>query len=480
MTRTRAPDGTAPPARKTAQRLSFAALPADLPPDAVNPFLPRARLPEDRSPESRALDDQAGAEPPSALEPLARGAVEILRPPREVQEEIAPEPARARAPVTGRTNAVSERDSVQTGQAQGDVVPARDTSARAVPPEEVAPPGGEAEPERDTAPANRPPEQGILAEMATPLAKTGPRGTGPRRTGPGPDAPARRRAPADMPAPSNDPRPGAVLAVPAARPEPEASPAPTPRPEPVESPEEAARRKRRDEALGEVLPETPPRKAFKGARRYSRFVRLMKFVLPIVAFALVAVIATYTLLYTTDDQLTVTFANSPTLRDDRSTLHPTYTADMGPGQVLTVKAERAEPSTDNPREILLRGLKADLQDKKGSGAVMSAENGRLALDDQAMILTGSVTILSEMGYEFRTEHVKIDFEEKTVRGEEPVTGTGPAGTIRANGFSVIDNGRTVRFESGVVMQVEAEPLMTAPAAPAPASLKGVLDGPDSR
>ncbi len=218
-------------------------------------------------------------------------------------------------------------------------------------------------------------------------------------------------------------------------------------------------------------------RAFRGAQRYSQFVRAMKVMLPIAAFAIVGVVVSYALLYDTDDELTVTFAASPTLKDDRRMMNPTFSARTQDGGLFEVTAETAERSIDNPSRVLLGALKADLTALDGGKVALTADTGILNLDEQQVVLDGSISVFSDEGYEFHTERVVVDLEQQSIQGDAPVEGTGPMGAVAAERFWVGEGGTRVRFEGGVRMSVDPAPLTGQdPAAREPASGLGERKG----
>ncbi len=212
--------------------------------------------------------------------------------------------------------------------------------------------------------------------------------------------------------------------------------------------------RKRPEAPAVLPARVPPARAFRGAARYSRFVKLMKALLPIFAFAILAVVAVYTIVYDTDDKLTVAFQQAPGFQFDRRTTRPTFTGAAGNGQRYEVTADSLEPRDADMREIVLSGPKADLRAPDGGRVQLGSLTGVIDLEGQTVMLDGDVVVVSHDGYEFRTARVLIDLEQQTVLGDQPVTGTGPMGTVRADGFQVLDGAQRVRFAGNVAMTID--------------------------
>jgi len=56
-----------------------------------------------------------------------------------------------------------------------------------------------------------------------------------------------------------------------------------------------------------------------------------------------------------------------------------------------------------------------------------------------------VNLFHDRGYELRTAAADIFIKQGIARGNKPVLGHGPLGTIRSTGFRILDSGRRVLF-----------------------------------
>ena len=68
-------------------------------------------------------------------------------------------------------------------------------------------------------------------------------------------------------------------------------------------------------------------------------------------------------------------------------------------------------------------------------------------------LSGAIAIYSDSGYELHTDNAHVDLAKGIMRGDDAVTGHGPIGTLRADGFSVDRNTKQVRLMGHVKMQI---------------------------
>ncbi len=226
-----------------------------------------------------------------------------------------------------------------------------------------------------------------------------------------------------------------------------------------------------------------PQKAFTGAVRYSRFVMVMKLVLPLTAFAVVVLTVFLGTSYETKDELTVTFSASPVPQDDRRMIRPTFTGTSQDGHHFEIMAQTAERDPQSPNQILLSDLSAVLaaqaeETTSETDLRLTAERGRLDTDEQIVTLFDNVSVRSNTGYILRMDRVAIDLDTQSARSESPVEGSGPIGDIASEQVAVSEGWQTVVFSGNVRVTIEPSrlrsPAILEPGKSAPAS-----SGPDT-
>jgi len=77
--------------------------------------------------------------------------------------------------------------------------------------------------------------------------------------------------------------------------------------------------------------------------------------------------------------------------------------------------------------------------------VLTAAKGIYGRTAESLDLEGSVVLYHDSGYEFLTEKAKIDLERSIAEGDVPVRGQGPFGNLQAEGFRLVDKGKTIYF-----------------------------------
>jgi lipopolysaccharide export system protein LptC len=215
-----------------------------------------------------------------------------------------------------------------------------------------------------------------------------------------------------------------------------------------------------DTFSGAVVPQpaTPPpirrrRSLLQGQPRprqsalYSRFVHMMKWLLPGVALLLIAVIMAWPYLRTEDLRFRLSFAAmTADQTEDPSMVNPRYLGIDKDDQGYSVTADLARKLTGDTLAVELEMPKADVTLKDGTWLVLTAENGIYQREQQTLDLIGAVNLFHDSGYEFRTSKARLELEKGTAAGDQPVHGQGPFGDLKAEGFVLVDKGKTIVFK----------------------------------
>ncbi len=190
---------------------------------------------------------------------------------------------------------------------------------------------------------------------------------------------------------------------------------------------------------------TPKARAHQ-AKWYSRFVQMMKFLLPAVAVLLIVLILVWPYLKTEDIRFRISFAAfTADQTEDPSMVNPRYLGIDKDNQSFSITADLARKLAKGSLSVELEMPKADITLEDGSWLVVTAENGVYQRTEQTLNLTGAVNLYHDSGYEFRTAEARVDLEKGTAAGATPIRGQGPFGDLQAEGFRLIDKGKTIIF-----------------------------------
>lgn len=202
----------------------------------------------------------------------------------------------------------------------------------------------------------------------------------------------------------------------------------------------------RDTALaGEIAAEPPAWRRSRSLRvvYYSRFVSLMRVLLPGIAVALLGVVVVWPQLG--QERLGIGFGGGEFGANSLDMINPRYYGTDARNRPFAVTAESARPADTRDTAVSLQAPKADMTLTDGSGILVGAERGVYSRLDQVVDLSGGVDVFSDKGYELHTPSARIDLRQGTAKGSEGITGHGPFGEIEAEGFSLVDRGRNIHF-----------------------------------
>lgn len=170
-------------------------------------------------------------------------------------------------------------------------------------------------------------------------------------------------------------------------------------------------------------------------RTYSRYVSLMKIILPLgIVLSLGFIVGWPYLISVSKEQLTAIDTTQPEIKENRM-VRPHYISTDEKGQPFHLSAEWAKQKTENH---------ADLINPQGSmtmieGETFNVESKKGHYDSQGKILTleNKVILSSTEGDVIETEKAQVDLNTGNIEGDLPITGEGPTGAIMGqDGFKV--------------------------------------------
>lgn len=181
--------------------------------------------------------------------------------------------------------------------------------------------------------------------------------------------------------------------------------------------------------------------------KHQRLVALLRIALPLAALLLAALVIAWPKFQNRERS---SFNLSPTHADPKEVeqltmVNPKFVGLDSKQEPYTVTAKAANQDHPGADLVLLDQPQADITLESGAWVTVTALNGRYTQKEQLLNLIGDVNLFHDSGFEFHTEQAQIDLANNTMSGDVPVTGHGPAGTIDAEGFMVLDHGQTVLF-----------------------------------
>lgn len=199
--------------------------------------------------------------------------------------------------------------------------------------------------------------------------------------------------------------------------------------EPTSPGERAARRTGRDWTAR-------TRDTALNALRYSRFVTVMKRVLPVSAAILILAIVAYSLVPRQSDRFKLTSERVGTIDNDLAMIKPRLTGADRKGHPFVITADMAVQDGANVRRATLKNVQADLTMDDNRWLNATAVRGFVDMDKGTLALAGGIAVFSDDGYEIHTARADVDLRKGTLRGATEVHGHGPSGTLRADTFEL--------------------------------------------
>ncbi|WP_366655429.1 LPS export ABC transporter periplasmic protein LptC [Fodinicurvata sp. EGI_FJ10296] len=187
----------------------------------------------------------------------------------------------------------------------------------------------------------------------------------------------------------------------------------------------------------------PRRRDESRHRAHSRFVSLLRIVLPLLVLAIVSLIFLWPQLR--DAGLPATTVSISTSGGDTTVLNPRYEGTDAGDQPYRITAAQATRPADSADRLDLQEPVAEMTLTSGRRVTIDSVSAVYNETTEDLVMRGDVELHRDDGYVFRTSEAHANVGEQVVWGDQPVTGSGPAGTIDAEGFRVEDSGNTIIF-----------------------------------
>lgn len=187
----------------------------------------------------------------------------------------------------------------------------------------------------------------------------------------------------------------------------------------------------------------PTGRRIRHARGYSRFVGVMRWLLPLSAAGLAAALIAWPYLENRDDGFQMIMSDLEIDDTDRLTMtNARFLGTDQDGQPYTLTTREAWQDVADKDLVHLEEVEGDILLKSGAWVSLSAVSGTYHQPGQVLTLVDDVSIFTDEGYELHTDIAAFDLTTGTGWGDKPVSGQGPAGLLDAQGFRISkDDGR---------------------------------------
>ncbi|MEO1000280.1 MAG: LPS export ABC transporter periplasmic protein LptC [Pseudomonadota bacterium] len=168
-------------------------------------------------------------------------------------------------------------------------------------------------------------------------------------------------------------------------------------------------------------------------RIYSRFVRMLRIGLPLVALALLSTL----FLFERDDTIggiVFSRADLAALGAGMRLTEPRIAGMTEKGEPFLVTADWALPDGPDPDEITLQGIEAEIDMADGRKVRLTSDRALLLRRDETLTLFDNIRMTSSDGYVVTTERATAHMATGRIEVTSPVLARGPLGQISADRF----------------------------------------------
>ena len=201
----------------------------------------------------------------------------------------------------------------------------------------------------------------------------------------------------------------------------------------------------------------PDRRRVRASPSYSRFVGMMKLLLPLLAFGLAVAVVIWPNEFRQETGFHLTYVSGADGGAAELTmLRPRYLGTDAHDRPFVVTADRATQDPQDQRLITLVNLQADMSMTDSRWFTVMANKGIYHQQRNYLRLQGAINLFSDQGYEFNAQVAEIDLRLGKAVSNRPVQGQGPFGTLRADRLKVEDFGQRLLFSGNVKMHITAQ------------------------
>jgi len=186
-------------------------------------------------------------------------------------------------------------------------------------------------------------------------------------------------------------------------------------------------------------------------------VRLLKYLLPAGALALLATIVLWPEFERTGENARLSFRRmSRATPEAVRVVDPRYQGIDEEGRPFNVTAFVASQQGAT-RVVDLEAPRGDMTQGDGGWLLVESRSGRLDRDSNILDLWDDVTIWQDDGTLIETQQARVDVKAGHAEGDRPIAAQGSFGTITGDGFRLRDRGAVVVFTGNARAVLEGRP-----------------------
>lgn len=177
---------------------------------------------------------------------------------------------------------------------------------------------------------------------------------------------------------------------------------------------------------------------------HTRVVFWLKILLPLLALAILATLFLFARQTPTDGSLPFSDVDVAELAREQRLTGAEYSGVTADGARIVVTAATARPIDGGSAVAEYLGAHLDLP--SGVTVDISAQNGQLSPNDDALIMKGDVVVTTSTGYRVTSQEMRTALRRTEVLSEEPVTVDAPYGRIDAGAMALTSDAETGEYD----------------------------------
>jgi lipopolysaccharide export system protein LptC len=121
-----------------------------------------------------------------------------------------------------------------------------------------------------------------------------------------------------------------------------------------------------------------------------------------------------------------------------------------------LNAETAVQDITKPDIVELQNLRAKMELQDKDVVQVTANSGTYNTKADKIVLRDQIIVTSQQGYKAVLREAAVEMKKGNVVSDQPVEITLPSGMLKANRLEILESGDVIRFERGVVLDLQSE------------------------
>ncbi len=204
-----------------------------------------------------------------------------------------------------------------------------------------------------------------------------------------------------------------------------------------------------------IISEDEQQKAFRSAQRHTRRVTWLKWLLPLIALAIIGGFTTWAVNQKAVPVPEEIASNEQAFQQDEIIMqHPNLNG-FSDNRAYEVKAVKAIQKLSEPDVVNLEDLSARITMPNADWVTFTSNEGRFNQKEEFLELSGKVNVNSSQGYGLKTEAVEVKMKDNYLRTNAPVRIASKDIQLEADTLEAIDSGDLIRFKGNVKLRIDA-------------------------